>query len=155
MYLCLHNFLCSSSGLCGSKNYPYLPHRRDFSLHPPSSPLPPPPHWGIFNPFHGGSMDIFLELHNSRPTRAKVGQALDTHSLFHSTSVIVIIALHSKIQLFIHWIAALSLNLDKVYLGPVQIKEKTTSFVLLHSITIRRENWKYTIIKRLLLLFSK
>ena len=66
--------------------FPYTPP-------PPLSPPPPPTHWGIFNPFHGGSMDIF----NSGPTRAKVGQALDTHSLFHSTSVIVIIALHSKI----------------------------------------------------------
>ena len=61
-------------GLCGSKNYPYLPYGRDFSLDPP--PLwkfqssfihlltflglwepPPPP--GISNPFCGGSVDIF------------------------------------------------------------------------------------------------
>ena len=48
-----------------------------FPYTPPPHPFPPPPThwgiWGIFNPFHGGSMDIFLELHNSGPTRAKVG----------------------------------------------------------------------------------
>ena len=26
--------------LCGSKNYPYLPHRRDLSLDPPTPPAP-------------------------------------------------------------------------------------------------------------------
>ena len=39
--------------------FPYTP------LSSPRPPPPPPTHWGIFNPFHGGSMDIFLELHNN------------------------------------------------------------------------------------------
>ena len=60
--------------MCGSKNYPYLPHGRDFSLDHSTSleipvklhtftqifgPLriPHPP--GISNPFCGGSMNIF------------------------------------------------------------------------------------------------
>ena len=63
---------------CGSKNYSYLPHGRDFSLDPPLlwkfqssfihllkifglwKPATPPPHPpGISNSFCGGSMDIF------------------------------------------------------------------------------------------------
>ena len=67
--------------MCGSKNYPHLPHGRDFSLDPP----PPLPVWkfqssfihllkfwafenlpplGIFNPFCGGEYGYFLEPHN-------------------------------------------------------------------------------------------
>ena len=63
--------------MCASKNYPYLPHRRDFSLDPPppslwkfqswfthllkflglwDPPLHPP---GISNSFCWGTMDIF------------------------------------------------------------------------------------------------
>ena len=63
--------------LCGSKDYPYLPQGRDFSLDPPPpstsleipvklhtftyifGPLRTPQPPGISNPFHGGSMDIF------------------------------------------------------------------------------------------------
>ena len=65
--------------LCGSKNYPYLPHGRDFFLDPPPPHLsgnssqalyiylncwafetPPPTPPGISNPFCGGRrMDIF------------------------------------------------------------------------------------------------
>ena len=62
--------------MCGTKNYPYLPHRRDFSLPPTphhhtgnsshssyiylnlwafETPHPP----GISNPFCGGNMGIF------------------------------------------------------------------------------------------------
>ena len=40
---------CSIEGymvLCGSKNYPYLPHERDFSL-----PPPPPPLWKFHSRF--------------------------------------------------------------------------------------------------------
>ena len=69
--------------ICGSKNYPHLPHGRDFSLDPP----PPLPVWkfqssfihllkfwafenlpplGIFNPFCGGGVWIF-----SRTTQCK------------------------------------------------------------------------------------
>ena len=65
--------------MCGSKNYPYLPHGRDFSLDPPpptpsgnssqaSYILPKfgafenPPPLGISYPFCGGSMDIFWNL---------------------------------------------------------------------------------------------
>ena len=71
----LHYNVCTSS-----KNYPYLPHGRDFSLDPP-----PPPLWkfqssfihllkfwafenlpplGIFNPFCGGEYGYFIEPHN-------------------------------------------------------------------------------------------
>ena len=67
--------------MCGSKNYPYLPHGRDFSfrshhLSRNSSQAsyiyltfwafenPPPP--GISSPFCGGSMDVFwiYKIHN-------------------------------------------------------------------------------------------
>ena len=62
--------------MCGSKNYPYLPRRRYFSLDPPPptsleipvklhtftkifGPLTTPHPPGISNPFRCGSMDIF------------------------------------------------------------------------------------------------
>ena len=123
MCLCLNNFLCSCLGLCGSKNYPYLPRGRDFSLdpHPPPPPLtsleipvelhtftkfihvfgplriPPPPPREFSIPsvagvwLFSGTTQFWSQLNESW-----MGTGY-TFTIFHSTSVIVIIALHSKI----------------------------------------------------------
>ena len=82
------------SKMCGSKNYPYLPHERAFSLDCPTSleipvkihtfteilgPLRTPHTPGISNPFCEGSLDIFWNytIYNCQPIQLLSNKFID------------------------------------------------------------------------------